>query len=120
MKKLKYTLQLVLGDWSFDGHKQTDAILLNTNLTKDEVNEAYSLAIKKLGFNFIEEVCSEYEDNLLTQNHLDLLVSQGFSIDDLGVKDDYSKKEAIDFFNKKIKNLKLDIYVYTNIYLLLN
>lgn len=117
MEKLKYNLQLVLGDWSHDGHNQTDFILLNTNLSKDEIKDAYALAIKKLGFDFTQEVCSEYEDNLLYEKHLDLLLLQGFKIGDLGLLDEYSKKEAVKFFNKKIKTLKLYTEEYLNIYL---
>jgi hypothetical protein len=52
MDNLPHKMYLVLGDWSGDGHKQTDKILVSTNKTVKEIQEAYKASCKLTGVSF--------------------------------------------------------------------
>jgi hypothetical protein len=76
-------ISLVLGDWSHDGHSQSDTVVISSNLDKNEMEKAYKKATKKLGFDFCDTVCADYEDNNLSEENLMILVNHGLKIDDL-------------------------------------
>lgn len=80
MNNLPHTTTLVLGDWSDDGHGKTDIVMLASNLDSEEIAEAYEKASKKLGFNFINDVAADYEDNELPTDYLKKLVEYGLSL----------------------------------------
>jgi len=45
-------MYLVLGDWSGDGHKQTEKVLIMSNKTVKEIQEAYKASCKLTGVSF--------------------------------------------------------------------
>ena len=45
-------MYLVLGDWSNDGHGHSDKVLLESNLTVKEVQDAYKASCKLTGVEF--------------------------------------------------------------------
>lgn len=45
-------INIVLGDWSDDGHGKTDKVLLEVNKTKIEMQDAYKKSCKTLGVSF--------------------------------------------------------------------
>lgn len=59
------TIRLSIGDWSRDGHNQSEDVYIETNLTLDELKEAYDRGSEKLGFNLIEDYCAEYQDSTI-------------------------------------------------------
>jgi phosphopantothenoylcysteine synthetase/decarboxylase len=67
-----------MGDWSSDGHGKTDNLVIKSNLTVAEINEAYKRGTKIVGFDFCDEVAKEYEDRRLSNEHMKLLVAQGY------------------------------------------
>ena len=83
-------MYLVLGDWSEDGHNQSDKILVEVNKTVEEVQNAYKASCKLTGISFNNgedytesgrnyksagrfHVAVEYEDSKLTPDVLDVL-----------------------------------------------
>jgi hypothetical protein len=111
--RLKYTIALILGDWSQDGHKQTETVSIKSNLSSDEIMHAYEKASKSLGFNFINEVASDYEDNCLERDKLKALMNHGLSLKKM-LKYDYDVEEAqkcLDDENSR------GIYLYTESYI---
>jgi hypothetical protein len=62
-KDKRYKFYIVLGDWSHDGHGKSEKILIKSNLPVEDVQKAYKKSVKDTGFDFAEEVCSEYNDN---------------------------------------------------------
>lgn len=50
----KYIVELIVGDWSNDGHGQTDVTVIESNLTPSEVKAAYSLGVDKCGYGLFE------------------------------------------------------------------
>lgn len=56
---------LEMGDPSGDGHQITHTIVIETNLTKGELIQAYAKGERQLGFEFAGLVANNYEDNVL-------------------------------------------------------
>jgi len=65
-------MYLVLGDWSDDGHGKSDKILVNVSHNVEQVRKAYEKSCKTLGFD-IGEVCSDYEENTVSEKVMDIL-----------------------------------------------
>jgi hypothetical protein len=62
-EKLRHRVRLVLGDWSNDGHGRVDHQIIASNLSGAEIEQAYKLGTKQLGFDFRANICSGYEDH---------------------------------------------------------
>ena len=87
---MKHKFKLVLGDWSGDGHREYVNRVIECNHDVKTMQEAYKASCKKFGFSFnhnddftgIErdymeakkyQVCSEYEDNKVSEEVLQIL-----------------------------------------------
>ncbi len=77
MSELTNTISLVLGDWSHDGHGHTDTVVILSNLTNKQIESAYKKGTKKVGFDFIKDVASDYEDSKISEEQLNKLISLG-------------------------------------------
>lgn len=82
MSELTNVVSLVVGDRSGDGHDKRETTVLKSNLSGPEIMSAYQKATKKLGFDFITEVCAEYEDRTVPASKLKTLVEHGLVIED--------------------------------------
>lgn len=80
---MNHIISLVLGDWSGDGHSKTDIVNISSNLSKKEIEKAYSLGTKKIGFDLINDVCADYEDNNLSAEHWEILKKFGYKEDNI-------------------------------------
>lgn len=78
---LPHMINLVLGDWSGDGHSKTETVTILSNLEKKDVAKAYKKGTKKVGFNLTEEVCAEYEDNNISREQVEKLAELGIPKD---------------------------------------
>ncbi len=78
---MKNIVSLLLGDISGDGHNQRDTTVIFSNLTANEIKNAYSKGEKLLGFKFVSQVCSEYEDNSIPTELINKLVKFGFPLE---------------------------------------
>lgn len=83
MSKLQYEIALVLGDWSDDGHGKTEIITIRSNLDHVAVDEAYDEGSKKLGFNFADTVCVDYEDSSISVDDMKRLMDHGLTLEEL-------------------------------------
>lgn len=77
MPELKYNVCFTLGDPSGDGHANTSEYHMVSNYSAKEIDEAYKKATEILGFNFVEKVGSDYEDNELREPYFSILVEKG-------------------------------------------
>lgn len=73
-----HRIDLILGDWSGDGHGQSQTVIINSNLRKDELLTAYEAGTKLVGFDLINDVCEEYEDNRMKREYKTKLLDLGF------------------------------------------
>lgn len=74
---MSHTIQLCFGDWSGDGHNQHDRVSVGCSHDLKHVIAAYEKAVKKLGVNPIENLCSEHEDHTIPQNFVDAFKANG-------------------------------------------
>jgi hypothetical protein len=79
------TINLVVGDWSDDGHGKTDSYTIQTKTTRLELEKAFKKGQKIIGFNLDEDVCAEYEEYELKESEADKIREHlpNFNIDDL-------------------------------------
>jgi hypothetical protein len=77
------TFNIIVGDWSDDGHGKTDTQLVTTVTTFSDVQNAWTAVNKNLkntyGFT-LEDVCQDYEDNLLTKQQSDAFIAMGINL----------------------------------------
>ena len=73
----KYNVCFTLGDPGGDGHANTSEYHMVSNYSAKEIDEAYKKATEILGFNFVEKVGSDYEDNELREPYFSILVEKG-------------------------------------------
>lgn len=77
MSELKYNVCFTLGDPSGDGHANTSDYHMVSNYPAKEIDEAYKKAIEILGFDFVNKVGSDYQDNRLREPYFSILVEKG-------------------------------------------
>lgn len=66
-------IHLITGDESGDGHDQREYVLIESNFTADKISIAYTKGCEVIGFDFIKECCSDFEDNELSSEHFQKL-----------------------------------------------
>jgi len=71
--------EVFMGDWSCDGHCFTRTRNVCSNLSDEEITAAYAAATAKVGFDFINDVATEYEDNTLPADKLKTLRDNGIA-----------------------------------------
>ena len=99
---MHHIIDLVVGDWSGDGHCQTATISIRSNLSKQELLYAYEKGQKISG---IGEICEEYEDTAVSKEVLETLFS-------LGVPDDLFVIEEDD-----VAYISTDEYVFIYLFI---
>lgn len=81
-------INLVLGDWSGDGHSKTEIVSILSNLLKNDIEKAYKKGCKKVGFDLTKDVCAEYEDMSASKEVVEALRAVGFKPEDFLEEDD--------------------------------
>ena len=97
MSELKYNVCFTLGDPSGDGHANTSEYHMVSNYSAKEIDEAYKKATEILGFNFVEKVGSDYEDNELREPYFSILIEKGI-IKEEDYKYEYDGKTLLDTY----------------------
>jgi len=83
MNKPDIMMSLVLGDWSGDGHSISSQINILSNIDKEILLSAYVKGVEILGFDLINNVCSDFENNSLSSANLKALTKHGFKFTEL-------------------------------------
>jgi hypothetical protein len=71
-------IELIIGDWSGDGHERTDKFIIDSNLNKNEIVEAYERGVDIIGFDLSTDVCDDYEDHYMPLDKYATLTRLGF------------------------------------------
>lgn len=82
-----YTISLTVGDPSGDGHDKRETFLIKSSLSMKNLKKAYDAGCDVLGFNLIEDHCSEFEDNYLPVSVYDELVMKFYEVNPAMAKD---------------------------------
>ena len=72
---------LVIGDWSDDGHGKTATITIKSNLTSKGIEKAFKVGAKKIGVD-ITSLCEDYEDYGLPDEAIAKLKKAGYEGDE--------------------------------------
>lgn len=95
MDKNWHNITFTLGDPSDDGHGKTKTFHIQCNYSVEEITEAYKKATSILGFDYVEDVCSEYEERYINPDEARILIEHGIiSSEDLESEDYYSVKKG--------------------------
>lgn len=89
-------IDFIMGDWSRDGHNQSESVVCECNLSVKEITQAYKKGVKTIGFDLVSDVAEAYEDNRLSWEHLQKLRIAGFK----GELDNEMSPEEADDENK--------------------
>lgn len=121
--ELRDITTLILGDWSKDGHSLSDTIHIASNINNKEIEKAYKKATKKLGFDFIDDVCRDYEDDLCPKDILNILIKYKFSINDLYIDPKFTGdlENATEVFTNKDSDglhLRKDSFLYIYLFII--
>jgi hypothetical protein len=71
-------VNLVMGDYSGDGHMQQETMLIECNLTTLEIADAYKKGRAIVGWDLSETVADEYEDNKISLEKCNRLKELGY------------------------------------------
>lgn len=85
------TINLVVGDWSSDGHGKTDTYSYEVNKSQKEIEAAHKKSCNKYNIRF-NSWCEDYEDNSMPLK--DLLKIQDVILSEKEPDTDYSQLEA--------------------------
>lgn len=109
-------ISLLMGDASKDGHEETEALVIDTNRTRKELEKAYKKGARKLGHDFELKVANEYGKRRLAKPIFDELKRLGWP-----VPEGFGKTRELDtdtyadiwIFLAKLGDPKLEVYVQT-------
>lgn len=62
---MKNTINIVVGDWSRDGHGHTETMSIKSNFTNIQIEKAFKEGCKIIGFDFGSNVAAEYQSSEL-------------------------------------------------------
>ena len=86
---------VTVGDWSDDGHGKTDTHLINSSLSKHEMETAYKAGAKILGIDMVANLCEEYEDGTVDKGTVDAFKATGLDLYNLSDKWDREEFDEI-------------------------
>lgn len=72
-----YNIVFTLGDRWADGHGGYETFHMRSNYAPGAIKIAYIQASKLLGFDFIKECCSEYEEYYIKPEYTKVLIDKG-------------------------------------------
>ncbi len=75
-----YTINIVVGDWSDDGHGKTETFVFECSHSPEDVQTAHTKGITAEQHKVIDTIAEEYEDQTLTEDHIRVLEEIGFDV----------------------------------------
>jgi len=85
-----HIISLEVGDGSGDGHSMTQVVVIESNLSHKNLQEAYEKGSKIIGFDLKKKVACEYEDRVISEEYLEILASHNIQVK---WQDEYDEKE---------------------------
>ena len=101
-----HNIKFTLGDPWGDGHGYHKEFHLESNYSAADITLAYEKATKRIGFDFVKECCSEWEDTTIESDKTEILIK--YDIIDAKDLDDnvyhiWNSKYYVEIFIKIIK-----------------
>lgn len=70
---------------------KTDTHLINSSLSKDDMEKAYKAGCEVIGFDMVETLCEEYEQGSIEKEAVEAFASSGLDL--LAVADKWDREE---------------------------
>ena len=77
-----YQFYMTIGDWSDDGHGLNRSYLISSNAPVETVREAH-YRIKDVTGVDVEDICSEYENDVIDAENVQRLQKIGYPLEDI-------------------------------------
>lgn len=68
-----------MGDSSNDGHGRTKSIMIDSNISANELYKSYNLGCNILGFDLIKEVAANYNDHSISKEYFEEMIRLGYN-----------------------------------------
>jgi hypothetical protein len=114
---LPYLINLVVGDWSNDGHSMTETITISSNLKKKDVEKAYKKGAKKLKLDVTEDVAADYQDGYIYDDQWKKLAVVGLTLENVFDDDRLSLDEVTDELEDGGRYFSIHPGAFANIWL---
>lgn len=76
MAELNHVIEIEVGDWSKDGHNQSDTFLFKSNYSGNEIDQAFK-CLKKVKQIDFKNICRNYEDSEIENGVVNKLIEMG-------------------------------------------
>lgn len=114
-------VKLIIGDWSGDGHERSDEVILSTNKTVEEIQQAYKDSCKLTGLSFNinqdytelnlnyshpeytdRKIATDYQNNTISKLAEEILLKHGINVRDgyICKPDDLVRIDDVNHFTK--------------------
>ena len=82
---MNHQYQITVGDWSGDGHSQSDTIVFNTNKSAEEIKKSYLTICKKTKISLTKvkdtiTLFDGYDDNRIMEHDVETLQEAGVDL----------------------------------------
>lgn len=76
MAELNHVIEIEVGDWSKDGHNQSDTFLFKSNYSGEEIDKGFKRLKKEKKIDF-QDICCDYEDSAIENGVVNKLIEMG-------------------------------------------
>lgn len=124
MTKLNHIVNLIVGDWSADGHGLTEIITIHTNLSKKDIESAFKNGSRKINIDFENNLCSEYGDNTIDKEEWNKFIVAGLKLENLdglenwaikGIENDLKMQGKVHVWSELFAHLYLFVVKLGNV-----
>lgn len=77
-----YTFQYTVGDWSNDGHGQTDVFFIKSSDPVETLSAAFEAGVKIIGHD-IRKYCENYEDDMMSGDVAQAFIDHGAELNEI-------------------------------------
>jgi hypothetical protein len=83
MQNFANVVNIVVGDWSNDGHGHTDTITLLSNISKNDIDAAYRAGVNIIGVDLMGKFCRDYEDDKVADTIVSDVEAKGLKFSEI-------------------------------------
>lgn len=78
-----HVINLVVGDWSDDGHGKTSTYTYEVNIPQEDIQKYYTAGATPEQHKVINTIADDYEDTKLNDDHIKVLRELGYPVDSM-------------------------------------
>lgn len=102
---------VTVGDWSDDGHGKTDTYLINSSLSKDDMEKkAYKAGCEVIGFDMVDTLCEGYEEGSIEKETVEAFALSGLDL--LALADKWDREEYAEHGGLSVRDLWVQMWLH--------